>query len=77
MDKRVLFFVLFVALIVVLNRSGLVTKDALLDRLKENKNWLRQEAGISGFIAVVRKECDLFVPHTIEVYGRLLLISYS
>jgi hypothetical protein len=53
MDKRVLFFAFFVALIVGLNKSGLVTKDALLGNLKQNKDWLRSEAGMLGFISVV------------------------
>jgi hypothetical protein len=53
MNKGVLCFALFVALIISLNQSGLVTKDALLERLKTNKNWLRSEAGFFGYIAVV------------------------
>ncbi len=53
MNKGVLFFALFVALIIGLNQSGIVSKDALLERLKTNKNWLRSEAGFFGYIAVV------------------------
>ena len=55
MNKKVAFFALFVAFIIGLNKSGLVTKDALLTNLKSNKEWLRSEAGMIGFVGVVGK----------------------
>ena len=53
MKKGIFIFALFVALIVGLNQSGIVTKDALLLKLKENKDWLRNDAGVQGLLALV------------------------